>query len=136
LALRASEALSAQGVECTVMAVASMSPAPVEDLRALMSGFPFAVAVEAHYATGGLGSLVCEVAAEHNLDCRVTRCGVTRNPSGEQGDQDFMNRLHGLAPERLAAVVLENRRRIQSASNGGAVPDWSAKAPVAPPIRS
>jgi transketolase len=129
-ALRAAEALSAQGVECSVMVVSSMSPAPLEDLRAVISDFPFAVAVEAHYATGGLGSLVCEVVAEHHLDCRVTRCGVTRNPSGEQGDQDFMNRLHGLSPERLTAVVLENLRGSGSRGVIPTGPDWSSQAPV------
>ncbi|MDB5106085.1 MAG: 1-deoxy-D-xylulose-5-phosphate synthase [Fibrobacteres bacterium] len=128
LALRAADALSVQGMESTVMVVSSMSPAPVEDLRALLSRFPFAVTVEAHYATGGVGSLVCEVVAEHNLDCRVTRCGVTRNPSGEQGDQEFLNRLHGISPEHLAAAALEGSRRAAAKRSGSAVKpdDWRA----------
>jgi transketolase len=125
LALKAAEALSAQNIECSVMAVSSISPAPVADLRDSLSRFPFAVTVEAHYATGGLGSLVCEVAAEHETGCRIVRCGVTRNPSGEQGDQAYMNALHGLSPEHLATVVLENRRTPVEAGES-IRPDWGA----------
>jgi transketolase len=111
-ALEAADALSAQGVDCSVMAVSSLSPAPVSDLRAALERHPFAVTLEAHYAIGGLGSLVCETVAEHAIACRVVRCGVTRNPSGEQGDQAFMNRLHGLSPEHVALAVLDCRRML------------------------
>ncbi len=143
-ALRAADALSAQDVECTVMVVSSMSPAPVEDLRAVLARFPFAVTVEAHYATGGLGSLVCEVVAEHNINCRVVRCGVTRHPSGEQGDQEFMNRLHGFSPEHLAGAVLDQRRQLSASAEAHIAardavvqrPDWGAiRAPEKAPSR-
>lgn len=124
LALQAADLLSAQGLESAVMAVSSISPAPVEDLRAALSGFPSAITVEAHYATGGLGSLVCEVVGDHNIDCRISRCGVTRNPAGVQGSQEFMNRLHGFSPERLAETALKNRRETGAyALRGG---DWAA----------
>ena len=126
LALRAAETLSEQGLQSTVMAVASVNPPPIEDLRAVLSAFPAAVTVEAHYATGGLGSLVCEVVAEHNLNCRITRCGVTRSPAGEQGSQDFMNRLHGLSPEHLVAAALKDRRG--SGFPGTASGAWSPTA--------
>jgi deoxyxylulose-5-phosphate synthase len=123
-------------VECSVMVVSSMSPAPVSDLRAALEHHPFAVTIEAHYAIGGLGSLVCETVAEHNIDCRVVRCGVTRNPSGEQGDQAFMNRLHGLSPEHIAMAVLGSRRLLAEKAMdaestagqriSGFQPDWGA----------
>jgi transketolase len=137
IALRAADILSAQGVESTVMAVSSMSPAPIEDLRAALAGFPHAITVEAHYTTGGVGSLVCEVVAEHNLDCRVTRCGVTRNPSGEQGSQEFMNRLHGFSPEHLVSAALENPGRSRaSVRPGRAVSDWAAVSTPAESVSS
>ena len=108
LALKAAEALALDNLQSTVMVVASMSPPPVEDMRSLLAKFPFAITVESHYTTGGLGSLVCEVVAEHNLTCRVTRCGVSRSPAGEQGNQGFMNRLHGFSPEQLVELVRKN----------------------------
>jgi hypothetical protein len=61
--------------------------------------------VEGHYAVGGLGSLACEVAAGNGLSCRIARCGVTASPAGAQGGQEFMNRLHGIAPEPVAEAA-------------------------------
>lgn len=138
-ALKAADMLAAQGLESTVMVVASMAPAPTEDLEAALSNFPFAVTVEAHYAVGGLGSLVCEVVAGQNINCRVIRCGVTRSPAGVQGDQEFMNRLHGFSPEHVAEAALKSLREIGggkgNAGRRGAADDWAAirepaKAPV------
>lgn len=136
-ALRAADALALEGLESTVAVVSSISPPPIEDLASLLSRFPFAVAVEAHYATGGLGSLVCEVAAERNLDCRVTRCGVTRSPAGVQGDPEFMNRLHGLSPEHLAEAARNSHRARQSGRHrqeGAATADWGASPEAGRPV--
>jgi transketolase C-terminal domain/subunit len=63
--------------------------------------------VEAHYVAGGLGSLVCETVAEHNLDCRVLRCGVREKPDGVVGSQQFLHHLHGLASEALVESALQ-----------------------------
>ena len=56
--------------------VASVSPAPVDDLAGLLARLPVALTVEAHYRVGGVGSLVAEVIAERDLRCRLVRCGV------------------------------------------------------------
>lgn len=103
----AAEALAAQGINCTVMIVASLSPAPIDDLLKSLSRFNVAMTVEAHYVSGGLGSLVCETVAEHNLDCRVVRCGVSRKPDGVVGSQQFLHHVHGLTSEALVKSALE-----------------------------
>jgi transketolase len=111
-ALQAADLLAAQGWESTVLAVSSISPAPVEDIRAALAEFPSAITVEAHYTTGGLGSLVCEVAGDHGIACRIARCGVTGSPAGLQGNQEYLNHLHGFSPERLAETALRNLREL------------------------
>jgi len=63
-------------VGCAVAAVSSITPDLNDELARIVSGFPIVLTVEAHYITGGLGSLVCETVAERNLSCRVIRCGV------------------------------------------------------------
>lgn len=143
--LKAADALAALGLESTVVSVASISPAPIGDLVSILSGFADCVTVESHYAIGGLGSLVCETVAEHELHCKVTRCGVRGNPSGAQGNQEFMNRLHGLTPEQLVQTALKNRRLAPASPepSGSWTPasDWAsvqapadpAKAGLAPP---
>jgi transketolase len=124
LALKAADQLVARGLESAVLAVASVSPAPTQDIVDQLSAHPFAITVEAHYTVGGLGSLVCEAAAGAGSACRIVRCGVSRSPAGEQGDQAFMHRLHGFSPEQLAEAVLAARRDI-----GAAAPsDWRPAA--------
>jgi transketolase len=133
--MKAADLLSAKGIESTVVVVASVSPAPVEDLVGVLSRFRSAITVESHYTVGGLGSLVCETAAGRNLDCKVLRCGVDGNPAGLQGGQDYLNRLHGLSADQLAETAVRllsesasGRRSAGTGTNGqdwGSVPDPS-----------
>jgi transketolase len=103
-ALAAAEALAAVGVEATVLVAASIAPPPAADLAEALERFDVAVTVEAHYVNGGLGSLVCEVAAEHGLPCRVVRCGVRELEPGRSGSEAYLNETHGLSVEKLVAT--------------------------------
>ncbi|MEP6993840.1 MAG: transketolase C-terminal domain-containing protein [Acidobacteriota bacterium] len=105
-AVRAAELLEKDGVQATVIVVASLTPAPHADLARALSGFPVALTVEAHYLVGGLGSLVSEVAAGLGVSCRVIRCGVQGSDDGRTGSQEFLHRQHGLSAEALAATAL------------------------------
>jgi transketolase len=105
-AVAAAEALAAHGVDATVLVVACISPPPVADLVEALERFDTAVTVEAHYVDGGLGSLVCEVAAEHAVPCRITRCGVRELEPGRSGSEAYLNEVHGLSVEKLLATCL------------------------------
>ena len=102
----AAEALEVRGIRCMVVVVASLNPAPVDDLAALLARFPVALTVEAHYIVGGVGSLVSEVVAEHGLACRVIRCGVRETPDGRTGSQRSLQQAHGLSREAIADTAL------------------------------
>jgi transketolase len=105
-AVRAAEDLARRGVSSTVAVVASIQPAPVADLVALLSRFPAALTIEAHYVVGGLGSLVSEIIAEEGIGCRLLRCGVRRGADGASGSQEFLHGIHGLSREALVATAL------------------------------
>src|SRR5262249_36480657 len=62
-AAAAAKTLAERGVRARVVVVASVQPAPVDDLRAALADVPLAVSVEAHYVNGGVGSLAAEVIA-------------------------------------------------------------------------
>jgi transketolase len=106
-AVAAAELLAAQGLDVSVLVVECVNPPPVEDLVALLGTVPLAVSIEAHYVTGGLGSLVAEVIAERGLPCRLVRTGVQRQPIGVAGSREFMHDLLGLSPERIVDAVLD-----------------------------
>jgi transketolase len=110
VASEASEAATVlvdHGISCSVTVVASLDPAPVDDLAGILARFPVALTVESHYVVGGVGSLVSEVVAERGLQCRVVRCGVQAVLDGVTGGQSHLRRVHGLSSEMLVKTVLE-----------------------------
>lgn len=109
-AAAAAAELAAEGLECGLTVVASVAPPPSDDLAAILVSAPVVVTVEAHYATGGLGSLVSEIAAERGLGTRVVRRAVVHPPSGRSGSEEYMHRLHGLDRTALAAAVRAEAR--------------------------
>jgi transketolase len=100
-AVAAAEALGRHGIRASVAVVSTFNPSPVEDLAELLAGTPVALTVEAHYAAGGLGSMVAEVIAENALGCRLIRAAVREMPSGRSGSQAFLEDEYGLSAARL-----------------------------------
>lgn len=105
-AAAAAETLATRGVSAALGVVASVNPPPADDLYRLLARHRLVLTVEAHYAAGGLGSLVAEVAAEHGLGCRLVRCAVKRSPDGVSGSTAYLQRLHGLDRDTLARTAL------------------------------
>jgi transketolase len=112
-AVAAAELLSADGVEAAVVVVASVTPAPVDDLAAVLSRFPLAITAEAHYLVGGVGSLVAEVIAEGGISCRLMRCGVRSSSGGVSGSERYLNDVHGISSQGLAKAAREALRSLQ-----------------------
>jgi transketolase len=104
-AAEAAELLERQGISARLGVVSTVSPPPTEDLVALLADLPLAVTVESHYATGGVGTLVAEVIAEHGLATRLVRCGVREMPRGEVGTQRYLSDRHGLSPDAIAGTI-------------------------------
>lgn len=103
----AAQDLAEQGIDCTVLIVASVTPPPTRDLAEALAAFPLAITVEAHSTTGGVGSLVSEVVADHGLGCRVVRCGVKTAPNGIVGSQQFLHHIHGISRAALVETALQ-----------------------------
>lgn len=105
-ALQAANELSSLGIECSIAVVASLQPAPTDDLVSLLSQFSAAITLEAHYVNGGLGSIVAEVIAERALTCRLIRCGVQKVPGGYVGDLRYMYESYGISSSVLVQHVI------------------------------
>jgi transketolase len=100
-------ALEGRGIDASLLVVASVSPAPTDDLVEALSRYSVALTVEAHYAVGGLGSLVSELVAERGLPCRIVRCGISHPPHGISGSESYLHEAHGLSAEALADTALQ-----------------------------
>jgi transketolase len=105
-AVVAAERLADAGLAATVGVPGTLAPPPTDDLVALLSQVPVAVTAEAHYPSGGLGSLVAEVIAGHGLDCRLLRHNVAVMPVGQTGSPERLHDVHGISGERVAAGVI------------------------------
>jgi transketolase len=110
-AAAAVQSLATRGVACSLVILAHVHPAPVDELAGLLAQFPAALTVEAHYCVGGVGSLVAEVIAERGLHCRLVRCGVHSMPAGVTGSQRYLYQLYGLSSEKLVEAAFETLRR-------------------------
>jgi transketolase len=105
VALEARRRLQAAGIETAVAVAASIAPAPTDDLVALLSTKRACITVEDHRPVGGLGSLVAETIADHRLDVRLVRCGVTDASGQTTGSEDFLRHRNGLDVNGLLAAV-------------------------------
>jgi transketolase len=110
-AVLAAEMLALRDISAAVAIVASVQPAPIEDLADLIARVPYVATIEAHYRTGGLGSLVSEVVAEHRLPCHLVRHAVDVMPRGVTGTVAFLNDVHGLSANALAESIASELSR-------------------------
>ena len=110
-AVGASDLLTSHGVDAAAALVDNFGFEPPGNLRKLLGRYDRVITVEAHYRTGGVGSLVCELVADEGLDCRVERCGVARLEPGVSGSEAFMLDQHGLSAAKLEQTALRLMRQ-------------------------
>ena len=102
----APENLAVKQIYPGVAVVASVSPPPLTQLKQLIGNYKLVVTVEAHYVTGGIGSLVAEVRAETGASCRILRCGVEQTPKINTGKEAYLWKIHGLSAAELTKRVI------------------------------
>ena len=106
-AIRAAQLLSEHGLATTILVIATIAPAPVSDLIEALSSFKYAFTIESHYITGGIGSLVAEVVADHCLNIKVVRLGFDSLLNNSFGSSAYLQAAHGLSPEKIALHIIK-----------------------------
>jgi len=109
----AANELAKDGIEASVVVVASVSPVPEHDLVEALGRHRVAISVETHSVTGGLGSLVAEVIADHGIGTRLVRLGVREGNKGRSGSAAHMHARHGLD----RAGIVKAARRLLAGAN-------------------
>lgn len=110
-AIKAAQILASSGFSTTLLVIASISPAPEGQLVEVLSRFRHVFTLEAHYLTGGIGSLVAEIVAEHCLSILLTRFGFHGILNDTVGSEASIYTLHNLSSEKIARriqITLEN----------------------------
>lgn len=94
--LEGAEMLAERGISAGVELVDNLNGYPLARLIETIGQYRLVVTVEAHYLTGGIGSYVCELVAEHGLHCKVERCGIASVPDGTTGSRVYLHRKFGI----------------------------------------
>ena len=105
VARAAAELAERERVESKVVVVASISPAPEQDLVDALQRHRLALTVETHNVNGGLGSLVAETIADHGLATKLVRLAVRGGTGGRSGSASHMYARHGLDRAGIVSAV-------------------------------
>jgi transketolase len=105
IALSAANLLSREGLEMTVVDMATIKPLDPA-LIELAKRMPLVVTAENHSIIGGLGSAVAEMLMENDVRAKFRRVGV-RDTFAEGGTTAFLFEKYGLSESALAATVRE-----------------------------
>lgn len=104
-AVKAAQILENQGFSATILVIACISPAPEQNIIEVLSRFSYVFTLEAHYITGGIGSLVAEIVAENRLPVKLTRLGFKTILNNTVGSTASIHALHDLSAEKVALHI-------------------------------
>ena len=104
-ALEVATILSSEGVEASVVNVATIKPLDENAVLSQVRESALAVTMEEHSIIGGLGSAVAEILAGSPGAPPLLRLGV-RDRFGQSGGADELLEHYGLTPRRMASDIL------------------------------
>lgn len=103
-ALDASELLSAQGIECSVIDMHTIKPLDTDCLNEVFAQSKLVVSVEEHSMIGGLGSAIAEYMADKEHTSRLIRIGIG-DFFCKLGDLRYCWEQHGLTASQIAERI-------------------------------
>ena len=103
LAIQAAEALAAEGVEARVVDMHTIKPLDVDCVMACINEIGKIVTVEDHNILNGLGSAVCELAAEAGKG-KVKRIGI-RDQFGQSAPYERLLEMNGVTVADIVAAA-------------------------------
>ena len=103
LAIQAAEALAAEGVEARVVDMHTIKPLDVDCVMTCINEIGKIVTVEDHNILNGLGSAVCELAAEAGKG-KVKRIGI-RDQFGQSAPYERLLEMNGVTVADIVAAA-------------------------------
>jgi transketolase len=103
LALDAENDLAAQGISATVLDMHTIKPLDKEAVLECLHGIGRIITVEDHNILNGLGSAVCEVAAEEGIG-HVKRIGI-QDQFGQSAPYERLLEINGITSENIVETA-------------------------------
>jgi transketolase len=116
-AAQAADDLARDGIQASIVVVASLRPLPDNDIAEALRHHMYAITVETHYVTGGLGSVVAEVIADRGLSTHLLRLGVRSQVDLRSGSAAYLHSRYGIDHP---AIVMAARQLLEGARVRGA----------------
>ena len=106
-ALRASEILSSQGIQCGVLHVPTLKPFDAKGFIKLLKNVKQIVSVEEHIKTGGLGSIILNKLNDFNLlkKIKLTKISLPDTFNTKYGSHDELKSYYGLDQKNIIKVI-------------------------------
>lgn len=105
--LKASDILKDQGFGCSVYSLASIKPIDKLGIITACKTYGHIFTLEEHNVIGGLGSAVCEIAAEGGYKAKIIRIGLNDVFSSIVGSHEYLKGIYGLSGLSVAERVLK-----------------------------
>ncbi|TDW10204.1 transketolase [Breznakia blatticola] len=103
-ALDAANELASQDIDVEVLDMFTIKPLDVEAILKHSKDKKHIVVLENHSITGGLGSAVAEVIAEHALQIPLMRMGC-KEAFGQVGSQEYLQKEFGLTKDDVVKTI-------------------------------
>jgi transketolase len=104
LALQLHEVFKAQGIGVQVVNVPTLKPLPTEEIIRHAQRTRAAITIEDHSVIGGLGSIIAEIYAEHNLQ-KPLKCIGIPDTFTESDDREVLLAAYGVSIEAATQAV-------------------------------
>lgn len=105
---KAVEILSREEICPAVYSFPTVAPLDADLVRRCATRYSLIVTCEEHSVSGGFGSAVAEVLAEHPGKAKLRRIGIRGGYSQAAGDQGYLRKCCGMDGESIARAVREN----------------------------
>ncbi len=110
LALETADKLAEEGINIVVVEVHTLKPLDVETISSVLSTVPAAATLEDHNIIGGLGSAVCEVAAEY-APTNIKRLGL-KDVFAISGEREELWAHYGFTSEKIISEIKDQLAKI------------------------
>ncbi|MBF0235475.1 MAG: hypothetical protein HQK65_20940, partial [Desulfamplus sp.] len=104
-AMRAANRLAEIGIIAAVVDLYRIKPINSQRLLSILAEHHRIVTLEENTIVGGLGSLICEIIAEHGLQARVKRLGIQDTYHCEIGDRESLRALDGIDLKGITETI-------------------------------
>lgn len=92
----------AKKLDCAVYSMPILKGFEANELVRELSKFQSIATIEEHSVHGGLGSIISEIITDNNINCRLSRQGITKYYTKGVGTYEYAIRYHELDAESLA----------------------------------